>query len=147
MPHPVQRIAVTTGDMDTMLASINDGRGTTPTASFDARTAAVTRLFADPLLAAKNRDGGFWDGHTLAAARLHEALASWSSGERLLALAALDLWGYRHPGMQSASLRLGELFQGLDWTRVRALLEALALSAAWMAPGDRLTVDAAADMA
>jgi hypothetical protein len=45
MPHPVQRIAVQTGDMDTMLASINDGRGTTRTASFDARTAAVTRLF------------------------------------------------------------------------------------------------------
>jgi hypothetical protein len=89
----------------------------------------------------KNPNGIFWDGQTLVAERLADALGTWSAGERVLARVALDLWEFQDPENSRPPLRLRELFDGLDWPRVRAVLEALALSAAWIAPGDRLTVE------
>lgn len=86
--------------------------------------AALDRLFADPLLADKNSTGAYWTGTELHAEYLAEAMGAWSKGEHTLARVALDLVGYQADAYQP--LALATLFDQLDETRVRTVLEALA---------------------
>ena len=99
--------------------------------------ATVAHLFRAGLLGGKNSDGRYFDW---AACRprpveLARDSAAWSTGERMLAALALDLWGYAPPDDRYPTV---ERFDANDWgtrlsgTYLLAALEAVAIRAGKM---------------
>ena len=90
--------------------------------------AAMNRLFEDPLLGSKNRNGMFWDGGNLKAMELLECASPWSSGEKHLAYLAVELWGCGFPKGHKG-FKLLDAMSCLETKHQRTILEAIAIRA------------------
>ena len=99
----------------------------------DAERAAVARLFETPLLGGKNGNGRYYDWSTdrFDPGALKRDMGPWSSGERIMAALALELWGYPLKRVRDrfSVLRCAAT---LDPGNLQACLEAIAIRGGWL---------------
>jgi hypothetical protein len=104
----------------------------------DNERAAVVRLFETPLLGGKNGNGRYYDWSTnrFDASALRRDMGPWSSGERIMAALALELWGYPLKRVRDrfSVLRCAAT---LDSGNLQACVEAIAIRGGWLDLGRR----------
>jgi hypothetical protein len=102
---------------------------------------AIARLFATDLLAGKNSDGDYFDVQSgrLNYGALLTDMGPWSTGERLMAALALEIWGPR-PKDPDDQFHVYHCATSLSKQNLAACLEAIATLGGLLQPEERFGV-------